>query len=779
MSDLTSLQKYVAQQMRQVADSFIEDTYRDNLAFIGTANMTTPFDETSPSSDTEKQSIKGLVNALMNDYDGSSTNGKGFKNVYSACIKTSETAFYFRTFNSNITGYSLCNIVASRNSLKDYFGENSSNTEISLKNFVQISGSDTQTTLYNCLNKIRKLYSALDDVNYKNYVYRLSNRSANSTNAPLRIYDFNGNVVTDDATLVGDIKSYINELKGGNYSVSTATLYTSSVNNESNIISTNRTSDLSGSGTLSNLLLPKDVYGDSLVELKPTNNNNNSSNSIRIATNIEGKGTKRYISYSFYARTRNGTGEPTNSDVATFTIAMRLVLADAGGTKNINTVSNLPPVIEKTFTVTPEWQRFIMTGQLQLPIGTKVNVNVETYILHNNASNTSNHVMFCTGVQSDVQEADSNGVVPAFRPPVFDESRTNRTVVRRMLLLYELMTMYYIAAYMVDRNKWSTPVVDTYDSLLNIVYEYIMNYNRNVIRADSNTGKNFMSTLSKGVSEKIQDYNTNNKDLAVQTANLSERQYDLKGRITNMNSEKQKSSGMFTYMVVGFVIFALVAVSCIVIFALPIDRHQQITASIVTASVGVIAILIYRMIYMSRMESFQVGSVSNYLTSPTSYASGLSKSNQSNFRSGVTLTVLDFASQYLDNTINIALMIQTYSGYGEINQGLNRQRAYYYGVNSQLQNAGYKINSVQNAYTHDKYTNRARISFFVTVTLLIAISAALLAMTSSYPSAQPIILTICAIVLFLAILFYLLDTSIRVRTSANKIYWGTPNTSSL
>jgi hypothetical protein len=120
-------------------------------------------------------------------------------------------------------------------------------------------------------------------------------------------------------------------------------------------------------------------------------------------------------------------------------------------------------------------------------------------------------------------------------------------------------------------------------------------------------------------------------------------------------------------------------------------------------------------------------------------------------------------------------MIQTYIGYGKINQSLSKEQTYYDGVKQQMITSDSKIRAATNVHANKRFMNRALISLLVSISIIVIVSFVLLSSLRQYPIATPIVLTLSAIASMFALLMYFLDSVARVRTASRNMYWGTPN----
>lgn len=762
----TSLQYEVATRMRQIADSFIEDTFKNNTVLCGNASVSS----TNANFNTNQtaNTLQEFVNSLMNGFANSSTNNKSFRAKFcnSTNINTTVSGFKHRNaaWNTEDTTYTTKTLDSTKNTLSQYFSTSISSNitrtvEISLQDYVV-----PDSMLESNLNKIRLLYSALDEKNYKNYVYFLKNPDTNTTNIPIKLINYRGSNTTDVRSNVTTIKNLINSLRGDG-TLSTSTITDTSKYDSSTISAPSLDSNMTTSNK------PPEAKSEDVYMVTPLQNKSGpfSLKDLPLGS-IEGKNNTSYCTISFFAKMKGDADNATTADMKIF-----MTVSDKSGATKSYTSTTMNTSEEKSVTVTDTWQRFSLTRKLYTPTNVNIDIKSTIDLIKNDYIDSDKHVLYIAGLQADIQKEDSYGVLPMYRLPVFDDSKTNRIAIRRLLLLYELMATYYIAAYILYQNFNTNKQLAT--SLVNVVYDYMMNFNRNMIRQGVGTGQvgsTLVGTLSSGVATKISDFKKNVDDINIKSSALTTGQVDLKTRINNMSSEKDKSSRAYTYMIVAFVLFIIVVMACVIIFLLPIEHAKKVTASVGVASVGIIVLIIFNFIYTTKVENFQA-----YLYKPESSAAGLSISQQSDFEGGVGIVALGYASDYLDNTIQIALMVQTYIGYNNMNGALSREKVYYDEINNRIELSKTKVDSARNVYTLDRYTSRARVSFFVSIGILISLTIALLIGTSKYPTARPIILGVSGFILFLAILFYLLDTSARVRTRSDKIYWGTPNITSL
>lgn len=759
-NNIAQVQREVKDKLLQISSSFIEPTYQKNLAFVGTTNNTNFFQERigSPSN------LSYFVPVL---FTGFRDNGaiQGFNTIYGSGISNSTpNNISTRTLNTNNL-YNELQLDGASNSFSSY--RLNSNTEISLKNYVNPSSA------LGCnLQNIRMLYSLLDDTNYKNYVYMLNN--PNTSGATIRLTTYFSSDITEITSttnpLFDRMKDMILNLKGISV-LTTNTLLTTNRTNITPLVTVNSSNDY---------FLPKETIGDKVVEFSPSGINSQSYiGDLNVDTNIPGDGsTTRYYTVSFYAKMRNNSTDANSADL----VCAFLMGDDSSNSTSANeklATSSIPYSTTFSDTISPEWTRITHTVSYNLPSTSIGKLQFRLYIDHQNATNAAQQVVQLTGLQSSFSTTQPNDE-NSFILPQFDDSRTSRIVIRRLLLLYELLATYYIAGFIKNANMTASSTATENvtqkkaTALINLVYEYITNYNRNIIRNDN--GKNFIGGLSTEVANQFSTYAANTNSLTRLGNTMKDNQYTLKSNISTMNAQKKVDEKTKLYKYIALVIFIIVLLACVVVYVIPLDGKKKILAALTVGSVGIVTIMIFLFIYSQNVEQFQA---SNLLQDPYKYAGGISILDNSDFQADLGIVAVSFANDYLANTIQIALMIQTYVGYGNINFALSKDITRYNDINTQLTTSSVKINSATNIYTLNKYSNRAFVSLVVTIGILAALTVATLVMTNNHPGLKVWILVASGFILFLAIVFYMLDTSARVRTSASKKYWGTPNLTGL
>ena len=138
------------------------------------------------------------------------------------------------------------------------------------------------------------------------------------------------------------------------------------------------------------------------------------------------------------------------------------------------------------------------------------------------------------------------------------------------------------------------------------------------------------------------------------------------------------------------------------------------------------------------------------------------------------------AVEYLSNTIQLALTLSSYKGYGNMNMAMSRDINNFISKKDQMITSTELLNQSKNIVGLQSSMNSARLTLFLSL-LVIVLSAffGILATKSMSPIVQNTIYITATIAVVIASILYFIDTSSRVRTDSQKIYWGSPDTSGI
>ena len=131
-------------------------------------------------------------------------------------------------------------------------------------------------------------------------------------------------------------------------------------------------------------------------------------------------------------------------------------------------------------------------------------------------------------------------------------------------------------------------------------------------------------------------------------------------------------------------------------------------------------------------------------------------------------------SKFLDNTISLSSLLETYRAYSNVNLSMQKERGYY---SNAAQNLAI-TNKSANGYYDASYLNQVQYSsllqFFKSLALIIAGATSGYVACDGLENIQKYILILGAILAVIAFVIYLLEISVRVHTRSRQFYWSRP-----
>lgn len=649
-----------------------------------------------------------------------------------------------------------------KKSIKEVLPSATSFMEINLSSFVV-----PNSALDNHLKTIRRLYGLLEEQNYQRY--KLMNRGKLTVNSKNKVVLYNGTVETfgvDDDDILQNYYNAFDEIRGSPIQSKTwaqTSVPTSDVGLDLIVMPY----QAGGTYSLPSLIPPSGIIGDDMYVLSPqgatTNGKTKSFRTVKLnSTSIGTPGKVEYHTVTFYVRPREGSTVVNNAtvrDKETVNISVQLIMED----KNPGQL-NLEYSQENTYTLKRGmWTQVTMTRSIEVPSSvdfTNVDLLCKLNILHGNVPDAMSHSVVITGFQYNKSDV-MNAPAASFNTPEFTDA-TNRIVVRRFLFLYEMLTTYFISAYLVENNfDLNTTGGRIARSIMSLVVEYIKNSSDNLIQTLrlGNVDETILNYMNNRLRERQVEYKTKYDRVQSTASSINDKKDVLRNSINSLNGQEQTNKTNWSFMVAAGSLAAFVIVGCAVAYSMPIAYNTKVVAVGATILIGIVLLMTFKLVVGNKIETFQTS------ITPTAI-------DELHF--GIPVTALNTALMILSDTNVVILMLQTYNTYGAVNFALSKEDTYFTTVNSQIDNSSKKINDVKDAYTLDDYTYRARISFFINVAIIVALTAGGSILTENMPFVKNVILIAGAVAVLFALTVYLLDTSRRVRTKGRNIYWIPP-----
>jgi hypothetical protein len=367
-------------------------------------------------------------------------------------------------------------------------------------------------------------------------------------------------------------------------------------------------------------------------------------------------------------------------------------------------------------------------------------------------------------------ETNINTIETVVKPIIditkIDLNTTRVEAVRRLILLYESYIHVYLGLLLLSKTSTGTDArVVMYDICYDMVKQFIER--NNVIE---NIGGNVYNVI-KDLEQRMQLYKKTRKGIEEENTQLQNLKTDIrleKDLLNISNGYSKKTNGIF-YAYLASTLIVIVGV--IVIFYSPTlsDGMKKLFMSIM-AGISVIAyIVLYLVNRYVLMETFSSASVLPAFLSISTIKAAANLDTQITDLS----TIFNRESLvYLNNTINMVLLMDSYRGYGNVNYSMQKEHQYYKDKNDTLTQDKNKINQAHRVTYLNSRVNRYRVYYFLQLLLTITITAFL---TTYFPDMLTFFTIIAVLLIIMFTYFYIINVNNLVRTDGKKLYWGQPN----
>jgi len=121
------------------------------------------------------------------------------------------------------------------------------------------------------------------------------------------------------------------------------------------------------------------------------------------------------------------------------------------------------------------------------------------------------------------------------------------------------------------------------------------------------------------------------------------------------------------------------------------------------------------------------------------------------------------------------MLIQSERAFRDITYSLSKELSFFDNTLKQMNNQASTVKQTQGVYKLDQSTNRAGVTLLLTLMIITTAGICASVLTAEkFPALRSWIIGLAVVAAVVALTVYLLDTSARVRTDAEKRYWGNP-----
>ena len=275
-----------------------------------------------------------------------------------------------------------------------------------------------------------------------------------------------------------------------------------------------------------------------------------------------------------------------------------------------------------------------------------------------------------------------------------------------------------------------------------------------------------LGPIKKETSNNVKIYRNRQQNINELGPVVEHNKKTLKGNRLQLQAREKNAETLKIYKYIALTILILITIFAFTIIIMPLDKFTKIILTILLIFISVCNtyVLMYFFDNNRLFETF--APFETFVMNTKAYNSGISTA---------PLGCLDAAYNYLVQTENNNILLESNSIYSNTNHSLNKEIAYYDNVSKQLDYSSQKVNSIYKSSFIAQIQYKSTIQLFITFTIIIAaytLAYVFLESLEITGSSYTVITWITGIFLVISIIIYLIEINTRVRTDPKKIYWG-------
>ena len=291
---------------------------------------------------------------------------------------------------------------------------------------------------------------------------------------------------------------------------------------------------------------------------------------------------------------------------------------------------------------------------------------------------------------------------------------------------------------------------------LNITADY---KNRQTIDRDdiiNDSLYDFKSSISKNITT----YRDKQSEINSIAPTLDKNKETLKNTQMQLQSRKTQGSTLKKYEYIALTILILITIFAFVIIIMPLEKSMKLILTTLLTVIVIVNAHVLQIVFnrSGLMEKF---------------GGSLQQRNQD--ITVANMNYLDAASEYLSETENLNIILESNTVYNNATESLTKELTYFQDASEQLVNSNDKVHSVYKSSYITQIEYSASIQLFKTLSIVVAgftISYVALESLDITGSAYMWITLIAALIIAIAVIIYMLEVNSRVRTNPKQIYWG-------
>ena len=287
-----------------------------------------------------------------------------------------------------------------------------------------------------------------------------------------------------------------------------------------------------------------------------------------------------------------------------------------------------------------------------------------------------------------------------------------------------------------------------------------------------------ITAILQSLNERIATFKNTQKNITDISSTLKADKRILQDNVDRVTSQQKNIGVTRWYQYLALVVLILIAVvqGLIIIANLPDEKKVVYTTGVFTVAI-VCAIILYiiEVRYFSvSVEGFVNPSASASLGKNQSFEAISSTATIAQQLDAYADTVLTMASEFMDNTSYVSLVLQSYRAYGVADFSMRKELNYFTEKEAELTNNSNALRSTGNIIELESRASFSRTLFFIELLVVLSATALGYVLLMPLPAFQPWVLGIGAFLVFVAMFIYILAITSAVRTDSAKKYWGKP-----
>lgn len=383
----------------------------------------------------------------------------------------------------------------------------------------------------------------------------------------------------------------------------------------------------------------------------------------------------------------------------------------------------------------------------------------------------------------------------------FDVLKNDVFVIRRMLLLFEMMANIYISMYLLDnwttkQNKDSIDLNKQIQFIRNIsnTAQILLNLNK-TFTTDTAGGSNTRSAVISRMREDIRKYLESSSNMNTINTDIFNLKMDMTSNKSLYEGSYETSRKASAYEKTMIALFVMFIVAILGIAMYPMPKPIKIMSILAMFVFVVVFAFILKAMFGKKLEGFEVieddeddeefedmedeeeGFIGDglYLVDPSTITTAKSTTEISSTLTQYNKAFIQEALDYLNITMYVGITLQSSQSYRNMNDTLGRETNYFEQVKTMLDNTNNRLSSGASVHHLDVKISRARVNFFIQLGIIIALCVLVYIIFGDNSRVQPYIFATTGLLILLIVFLYMHEVAKYVHTDGTKFYWAEPS----